>query len=360
MEVVQYKCPNCSASLEFDAVTQRFHCAYCFSSFTHEEMEKLFRHNEEHPLDIAEPEQSEEDKKIEEFGGGNNLYVCPNCGASIMTDETTAATSCYYCHSPVMLTGRLSGEYRPRYVIPFKTSKEQAQEKFRVWCGSKRFVPKGFKSIENAEKIEGIYIPYWLADCRLRLRLNGTAKISSSTRSGDYNVTHTKEYSVQREGEMFFMGVPCDGSSKAANMLMENIEPYDYKELEDFSMSYLSGHLAEKFDVTKEMVQPDIEKRIRDAGKAEILKTVTGYSSVSVTNEEYDTGKLGWQYALLPVWFLSYTYKGKEYCFAMNGQTGKFSGDLPVLKGLLRTLFILLGLGIFLIFGLIGGFMVLC
>lgn len=39
------------------------------------------------------------------------------------------------------------------------------------------------------------------------------------------------------------------------------------------------------------------------------------------------------QYALLPVWMLHTKWKGKDYLFSMNGQTGKLTGDLPISWG---------------------------
>lgn len=360
MEVVQYKCPNCGANLEFDIVTQRFCCKYCFSSFSRAEMEKLFQYNEEHPLDVQEPAPepvNTDGAQADDFGNANNLYQCPNCGAGIITDENTSATQCYYCHSPVMLTGRLAGDYRPKYVIPFKKTHEEAQAIFREWCGKKFLVPKEFKSIKNAEKIEGIYIPYWLADCRLGFSLDIKAVDIKSRRSGDYIIKNCKEFDVKRSGTMFFMGVPADASSKAADLLMQNIEPYDYNEMTEFSMSYLSGHLAEKYDVDKDMVRPEIERRIREACKEEMLKTVVGYESKIVENESYDMTKMGWQYVLLPVWFLSYRFKDKDYHFAMNGQTGKFAGNLPIRIGLLRGICIGSLLAMILIIFLLGGVM---
>jgi len=39
------------------------------------------------------------------------------------------------------------------------------------------------------------------------------------------------------------------------------------------------------------------------------------------------------KYALYPVWLLNTSWNGKKYTFAMNGQTGKLVGDLPMDKG---------------------------
>ena len=52
------------------------------------------------------------------------------------------------------------------------------------------------------------------------------------------------------------------------------------------------------------------------------------------------------KYALYPVWLLNTSYKGEKYTFAMNGQTGKFIGNLPVDNGKLAALFAGLTVGV--------------
>ena len=44
-------------------------------------------------------------------------------------------------------------------------------------------------------------------------------------------------------------------------------------------------------------------------------------------------------YALLPVWMLHTKWNGKDFLFAMNGQTGRLVGDLPTDMGKFWTTF---------------------
>lgn len=44
-------------------------------------------------------------------------------------------------------------------------------------------------------------------------------------------------------------------------------------------------------------------------------------------------------YALLPVWMLHTKWKGQDFLFAMNGQTGRLVGDLPTDMGRFWTIF---------------------
>ncbi len=58
--------------------------------------------------------------------GHEESYTCPSCGAELICDETTAATSCPYCGNTTIVPGQLSGARKPDYIIPFKLSKEDA------------------------------------------------------------------------------------------------------------------------------------------------------------------------------------------------------------------------------------------
>lgn len=87
------------------------------------------------------------------------LYTCPSAGAQIVTTETTAATSCLYCHSPVVLEGRLQGEFHPDRVIPFAFTREEAERRFYEWVAKKRYVPKGYFDTGKTEYFMGFTTP---------------------------------------------------------------------------------------------------------------------------------------------------------------------------------------------------------
>ncbi len=333
-EAFTYKCPNCSAMLEYDAFTSNFTCRFCGSAFSKTQIDEIYP-EEINTGETLEPKTVTEEQaaETENFAGQNNLYSCPSCGAGIITDNAdTASTYCHYCNNPVILTGKLSGDFKPDKIIPFRTTKEFAEQQFMQWCGKKFFVPKGFKSQKTLTEIRGIYVPFWLADCCVEGGIEALGKNSTSTRHGDYRTTTYKEYLAVRKGSIIYRGIPADGSSRADDLLMENIEPFDYNELIDFSMSYLSGHTAEKYDIDNEAIFPRISERAKGAAEETFRKTIKGYSSVTIKSSDFRISHINWDYALLPMWFLSYKYKDKYYHFAMNGQTGKFAGNLPLDK----------------------------
>jgi hypothetical protein len=263
-----------------------------------------------------------------------------------MTDAETAATFCVYCHNPVILKGRLSGSYRPSQVLPFELDRDKALQIFKDVMGKKKFTPSDFMSNNTLEKMSGLYVPFWLADCNADGRLSGIGKHIRSWTSGNYRYTETKEYTVERRARVTCRGVPADGASKIDDDLMDATEPFDYSKLQDFSMSYLSGFLADRYDVDKGQVFPRIKSKVEDASEKLMRDSVTGYTSFTPSHTGVNIMNTKWRYTLLPVWFMTYKYNGKMYEFAVNGQSGKLAGNPPLSKKKLAVFGILLAVGI--------------
>ena len=186
----------------------------------------------------------------------------------------------------------------------------------------------------HIDEIKGVYVPFWLfdadADAHMRYRATKVRTWSDS----EYHYTETRYYALVREGGLGFSGVPVDGSSKIPNDLMESIEPYDLSQAVDFQTAYLAGYLADKYDVDADQSFQRANERIRQATEEVFASTVLGYTSAQVESSSIRLSDQTSRYALLPVWLLNTSWNGKKYTFAMNGQTGKMVGDLPMDKSL--------------------------
>ncbi|WP_246628973.1 hypothetical protein [Mesobacillus maritimus] len=334
MGVIVYKCINCGGPLAFKAESQNWTCDYCLSEFSEQEVSDfIVNEKAQAEAETSSAVLEEHHLKDQEFQEKAMGYTCQSCGAEIVTDDTTAATFCYYCHNPTIIPRRLEGEYRPEKVIPFKFNREKATELFVEWCKKKPLLSKQFTSTSELEKLSGIYVPFWLFDCHSDGKISGTATKVRTYTSGDTRYTETKYYRVLREGNAIFRDVPADGSKKMDDDLMSILEPYDYKDLTDFSMSYLSGYLAEKYDMDQNNVYGRVSGLIRDNMSSLLRESVRGYSTVNIEDSGIKMKNVGATYVLLPVWMFTYQFKGKTYMFAMNGQTGKIAGKLPISPG---------------------------
>ena len=348
-----YKCPNCSADLKFNAAKQTFTCEYCDSSFTEAEMKQIAAKQEQYAS-----QRTEEDIKDEaEFAEHTSIYSCDSCGASIMADDNTAATFCYYCHNPVILKGRVSGEFRPSYVLPFQIDRAAAIGHFQSWCRKHWFLPSDFLSAAQQEKITGLYVPFWVTDVDVNGEMDALGKNIRSWSSGNYRYTETREYAVTRKAKIVLRGLPADGASHIEDELMEAVEPFDYKQVRPFAMQYLSGFFAEKYDQDYAAMFPRIQKRAVQASDTLLRGSMKNYTSVSVTRSDIKVMSTSWQYMLLPVWFMTYKYNGKIYEFALNGQTAKFVGTPPLSKGRVAAFAGLIGLVTAAVTVLVGAFL---
>jgi len=343
-EILQYKCPCCGGSIEFDSKLQKMRCPYCDTEFDVDTLKEYDKELNE----TAEDKMEWDDSEGEEWGESENvrLYSCSSCGGEIVADETTAATECPYCGNPVVMTGQLSGDRRPDYVIPFKLDKKAAMDGLLKHLEKKPFLPKVFKTENKIEEIKGIYVPFWLFDADVDADIRYRATKVRTWSDSRYYYTKTSYYSVLRGGNIGFENVPVDGSTKMPNDLMESLEPYSFRDAVDFKTAYLSGFFADRYDASSSDSIPRANERIKTSTEDEFRRTVVGYSSVVTqsSNVRFSHGKA--KYALYPVWLLNTVYKGEKYTFAMNGQTGKFVGNLPIDNGAYFKWLSLLTLGL--------------
>ena len=331
--LLEYTCPNCGGKIEFDSDTQKMKCPYCDTEF---DVGTLAAYDEElkgAKADEMQWQTPNETWAENELGDdGVKIYVCESCGGEVVAEATAAAMRCPWCDSPIVMKGNVAGSLRPDCVIPFKLDKEAAKEQFRKHLTGKKFLPTVFAEENHIDEIKGIYVPFWLfdADADANIHYRGTRR--HSWRSGDYLYTRTDHYSLIREGDLGFSGIPVDGSVKMPDDMMESLEPFPQKDLAEFQTAYLSGYLADRYDVSSEDSVTRANTRVKKSVEDYFRSTVNGFGTVTVqsSNVQIDNGKV--RYALLPVWILNTTWNGKNYMFAMNGQTGKFVGNLPLDK----------------------------
>ena len=371
-QITNYQCPACTGPLHFVGESGRLECDYCGSSFDIAEIESFYAEKEAKAAEAAQKQEETEAAQksaeaeeqqtaadgsdwdasgLSEDWGADAVdmkaYCCPSCGAELLCDATTAATSCPYCGNPSVIPGQFSGILKPDFVLPFKLSKEDAIKALKKHYLKKPLLPSTFSKANHLEEIKGVYVPFWMYDGEASGSAQFHATQVHTYTSGDYEITETSHYDVQRAGSIAFEKIPVDASSKMPDDYMDSIEPYDYAELKPFSTAYLPGFLADKYDVDADHSIDRANERVKRSVEEAFASTVEGYTTkrTEASSVQLHNGKA--KYALYPVWLLNTTWNGQRYTFAMNGQTGKFVGDLPVDKSAAAkwTLGLTVGLG---------------
>ena len=317
-----YKCPGCGAPLEYTPGTDALVCRYCGTEVKVEDIKQT------EPYEYKVENHTDQDREERSSFHG---YTCQSCGAQLLVDDNTTATVCCYCGSSALIQERLEGVLKPAGVIPFKINRDQAKEQFRKWLCTGIFTPSVFKKTATLENIRGIYVPFWLYDYKAEAKVTAECTKVHTERRGDTEYTHTDYYMVEREGTGIYEKVPVDASEKMPDDMMDMMEPYNYSEMKEFELPYLSGYESEKYNYESndEQMAGRVENRVNTYIFQDVKDSIVGYTTTRFLKTDVSLFRKKAVYALLPVWMVTYRYKGENKSFAINGQTGKQVGNLP-------------------------------
>ncbi|MCI8427554.1 MAG: hypothetical protein HFJ03_08505 [Lachnospira sp.] len=335
MRFNMYQCPSCGGGLVFDIPTQQLSCEHCDSKFDPYEINKESDAESQQYYDVT-------------------VFTCPQCGGEIISSDNTAANFCSFCGASTILTSRLSKEKRPNYIIPFKKTKEDCKKEYLKTLRHAIFTPKELKSPAYIDEFRGIYMPYWAYHITHR----GTVCLdcSRSHRQGDYICTD--HYKLYGDLNSSHKGISYDASSSFDDTISERIAPYDVKNMNRFTPSFLSGFYADTNDVDAGIYQPDAIKIANQSAYKYIKSNTSLNSGVRFDTNNNLTDKLHARCehvdtAMFPVWFLSYRNRDRVAYATVNGQTGKVSADLPVSIGKYMIGSIILAIPIFILLNML-------
>ena len=329
----ELECPCCGGTLHYDSHSQDIVCPFCDSHFSIDDLkaytEDLATDKEEDTAWDESKVQAYTDKEMK----GMKVYSCESCGGEIIVDETSSSTCCPYCGNNILISKQLSGDLKPNLVIPFKNDKDVVLNNLKSFFKKKPLLPGSFSKDNVVEEVKPLYVPFWLFDADVAGRVRFKAEKTRTWSDSKYDYKETKYYSLVRDGEIAFDHVPVDGSKKMEDQLMESIEPYDFSEAVEFNAGYLAGYAADRYDVSKDETFNRATTRFREGTIQAFRSDIHGYENVTCSDSQIQLSNTNAQYALYPVWILNTKWKEKPYRFAVNGQTGKIAGNLPVSAG---------------------------
>ena len=333
MANLQLKCPCCGGTLQFDDKTQHTVCPYCDSQFTAADLKA-------YTDELANTEQEDtswDESMVQAFTNedkkGIKIYSCDSCGGEVIVEETTSSCTCPYCGNNLLVAKELAGDLKPNYVIPFKNDKEAVMDSLKKFFKKKPLLPGSFSKENVIEEIKPLYVPFWLFDADVDGKVRFKGETTRRWSDANYDYKEVKYYSIIRGGQIAFDHVPVDGSKKMEDQLMESIEPYDFSQAEEFNAAYLAGIAADRYDVSKDETFNRATVRFRDGTVQAFRGDISGYENVTVQDSTLQFSNTNAVYALYPVWILNTKWKDKSFRFAINGQTGKTAGNLPISVG---------------------------
>ena len=348
MQVLNYPCPCCGAPLQYSGAEEALKCASCGNAFDLEAVKSLQGGEEQEMLEFTAPSL----QFSQEEAAAIAAFACQSCGAELMAEATTTATVCPYCGSAAVLPGQIAQGVRPERVLPFRIGREEAVQKFNSYFAGKRLLPNVFVNSQNRiAEMRQLYVPYWLFDCNVRGDMAFDAEKQHKSRQGEWEVTRTEHYAVQRSGSLQFSNVPVNGCRKLSSSIAESLEPYDVSAAVPFAPAVLAGAMADRADVGAAECEVRAAQRMSASMEEALRATVTGYSSVSTRRRSIQSSGGRATPVLMPVWLITTEKQQgnekKTYTFAINGQTGRLTCDVPPDPAKSRLWFGGVGAGVF-------------
>ncbi|MBN1892656.1 MAG: hypothetical protein JW780_07735 [Clostridiales bacterium] len=309
-----YKCPNCAANLTFDPDARKMVCKYCGA--------------EVHPKDIKDPRRNESKPLEDLWEDETEIYTCDSCGAEVIVGKNLSASFCAFCGSPAIISSHFTGGTRPSMIIPFRYGRDEAEKEFRKWCAKKIFLPHKFKARATIEKLTPMYVPFWLYDYLVDVDMVIKNYTSREVEGSDSEMISAVE--CRKRGPLLWEKIPIVASAEMDDLALEMIEPFNYSKAEPFDMKYMAGFFAQRCAHSYKETAVKVTERLRDYAKDAVMESFSDeYIPISAEDSSY-YGIPESEYAMLPVWFLSYKHGKRKYVFLLNGQTGSVAGEIPV------------------------------
>lgn len=298
-----FKCKNCAGNMVYSPDKEAMYCSHCDSV------------------------------NCEETTYVSGTTVCVNCGGEIHVNEYTSASQCTYCGSYTIFDERVSGEYEPHLILPFKLSKEAVKKRLYGEFKKRIFAPSSFLSEAKLDSMEGMYVPFWMYDYKANYDYEGKGTKVRIWTVANMEYTETSIFSVKRNLDISFQKIPVDASIAMEDGIMDLMEPYSYEALENFQEKYMSGFFGEMYNEDAKKLESRASSKARNDSEMLLNNTISGYSVVTPIRKDLTMNSIQTNYALLPVWIYTYKYKGETYRFHINGQTGKLIGKAPISTG---------------------------
>jgi LSD1 subclass zinc finger protein len=324
-------CKSCGATLKFAPGTNAIQCQYCGAKNEIEIDSKASIEELDYAAYLEKGAQNEEKQTI-------SVVKCSGCGAQTTLKPNVTSDNCAFCGTSLVIQGGSQATIlRPKSLLPFNVSQKDAGELFKNWLGDLWFAPNDLTSTaRNAERLKGMYIPYWTFD-------SDTFSEYTGERGDDYTVTetytengetHTRQVTRTRWSPAFgninhdFDDVLVDATKSLPNDYVRKLEPWDLENLVPYNDQYLSGFQTETYQVN---LKDGFEeaKKIMDEQIREIIRRDIGGDHQRIHTVKTKHSKITFKHILLPIWISAYRYNDQVYRFLVNGRTGEVQGERP-------------------------------
>ncbi len=323
-------CANCGAELKYKPGSHQLACDYCGYEEFIEGSKSSFEELElQHYLKVVGENA---------FTDTIQLLQCKNCGANQHAEEHYKSLHCVYCGEPLILEdAQEEGWILPGALVPFQLDAQRARQIFKKWVDDLWFAPNTLKKAAlDPEGLHGLYVPYWTFDANLFASYQGqrgdyyyeTQTYRSNKGKQTRQVRKTRWTYASGTVEGFVDDILINASQRRSREIPSKITFWNLKDLVPFNSKFLSGFVTEKYTLSLKQGHHQSFQEAKKMAYTWIRRDIGG-DAQRVAHADIKLSKETFKHVLLPVYISAYRYKGKEYQFYINGQTGAVTGTRP-------------------------------
>ncbi|MFO0904757.1 MAG: zinc ribbon domain-containing protein [Pirellulales bacterium] len=284
-------------------------------------------------------------------------FRCQQCGSEVGMDLNQRSYACPFCDSTYVaeFAPEATGRQRPEFVIGFAVTAQEAQTRFQHWIADNGWFRPGDLAMNAvADKMRGVYLPFWsftmlaqsvwradIGEFWYRTETYTTTDASGKTETRTRQVRETEWWPLAGRHHRFYAGYLVSGSRGLSQAVADQIQPYNLPALRRYEPYFLAGWLCEEYSVDSQAALEVCRQEFFRREQSNIGAFLPGDTHRSL-DVETQFSQISSDLCLLPVYVLSYHYRGKLFRFLVNGQTGKYWGDKPVSWG---RIWIAIGVG---------------
>ncbi|QDV07420.1 hypothetical protein Poly30_29440 [Planctomycetes bacterium Poly30] len=275
-------------------------------------------------------------------GLGREVRVlnCETCDARVTFEGASVSEACPFCGSPGVLSQEANRHaLRPESLIPLEVGQERVKAEFHRWIHGLWFRPNALKETKRFDAI-GVYVPAWTYDAEVHSdwsAQSGTYYYVTeryTTRENGRSVTRTRQVQKVRwrpawgQRDDSYDDVLVIASRGIDGKLGQRLGPFAAEGLVPYSPEYLAGWHAEEYQTDLEAGWQEAKGRIEASQRSRCAGDVPGDTqrALKVQNRITD---IRWKHVLLPMWSVTYQFRGKPYAVLVHGQSGRIVGRAP-------------------------------
>jgi DNA-directed RNA polymerase subunit RPC12/RpoP len=327
--VRQFPCTQCGAKVKFAPGTDSLECPYC-------------GHQTAIPVSTHGIEERDYGAALADKGAGADTeevqsVSCGSCAASVEPPASAEAFPCPYCGSSIVTTSGSQRLIKPQALLPFEIARDRATELFRTWITKLWFAPNSLKKLARLEdRLQGLYVPYWTYDADTVSRYKGqrgdnyttTRRVTRNGKQVTETVVRIHWRPAAGTVSRQFDDVLVVGSKSLPRDLAQELEPWDLDNLVSYADEYLSGFIAERYQVDLRQGWSRAAGRMEQVIRGDAKRHIGG-DHQRIHSLDTKHSALTYKHVLLPMWICSYRYKSKVYRFLVNARTGEVQGHRP-------------------------------